>query len=101
MRILLKKKQQFKNNFFDIYKNVKPKGNKKPRKSRNCNRKLWKINRKTRNKKIIKIEELKELETTKKWLEELEKWKINETIFNVPREMLLTHLLRHACQLIK
>ena len=50
---------------------------------------------------INKIKELKELETTKKELEELEKEKTNETIVNIPREILLTHFLRHGCQLIK
>ena len=63
---------------------------------------LWKINKKKLEiERINKIKELKELEKTKKGLKELEKEKINEAIVNTPKEMLLTHFLRHACQLIK
>ena len=31
----------------------------------------------------------------------MKKKKINETIINIPKEILLTHFLRHVCQLIK
>ena len=40
-----------KRNFFGICKNIRPKGNRKPRKSKNSNRQIWKSNRKTRNRK--------------------------------------------------
>ena len=41
------------------------------------------------------MKELKELETTKKGLKQLEKEKINETIVNIPRQMHLTRFLKH------
>ena len=39
--------------------------------------------------RINKIKKPKEVETTKKELEELEIWKINETIANIPKEIVL------------
>ena len=39
--------------------------------------------------RINKIKKPKEIETTKKELEELEIWKINETIANIPKEIVL------------
>ena len=39
--------------------------------------------------RINKIKKPKEIETTKKELEKLEIWKINETIANIPKEIVL------------
>ena len=39
--------------------------------------------------RINKIKKPKEIEATKKELEELEIWKINETIANIPKEIVL------------
>ena len=44
------------------------------------------------------MKELKELETTKKGLEELEKEKIMKTIVDVPNKMLLTYFSRQVCR---
>lgn len=76
--------------FLSIYKNVKPKRNRKPT---NSNRKTRKANRKLEIARINKIKKLKELETTKKDLEELEIGKTNETIAIILKEILLPYFL--------
>ena len=51
--------------------------------------------------RIDKIKELKELETTKKEFKDLGIEKINETIANIPKEILLPYFWRYVSQLLK
>ena len=57
-------------------------------------------NKKARNRKKNLKKRAKRARNNKKRPEELEKEKINETIVNNPKEILLTYFLRHVWQLI-